>query len=59
LESTVFTRIPQAYSQYELHIFWSWKVFLVYHDNEMLKEDILNGILLMPYGDLLPVALGQ
>lgn len=59
LESTVFTRIPQAYPQYELHIFWSWKAFLVYHDNEMLKENILNCILLMPYGCLLPVALDK
>lgn len=59
LESTVFTRVPQAYPQYELHIFWSWKAFFVYHDNEMLKEDILNCILLMPYGCLLPIALGK
>lgn len=59
LESTVFTRIPQAYNQYELHIFWSWKAFFVYHENEMLKENILNCILLMPYGCLLPVALDK
>ena len=59
LESTVFTRIPQAYPQYELHIFGSWKAFFVYHDNEMLKENILNCILLMPYGCLLPVALDK
>ena len=59
LESTVFTRIPQAYPQYELRIFWSWKAFWVYHDNEMLKENILNCILLMPYGCLLPVALDK
>ena len=59
LESTVFTRIPQAYPQYELHIFWSWKAFFVYHDNEMLKENILNCILLMPYGCLLPGALDK
>lgn len=31
----------------------------VYHDNEMLKENILNCILLMPYGCLLPVALDK
>ena len=59
LESTVFTRIPQAYHQYELHIFWSWKALFVYHHNEMLKENILNCILLMPYGCLLPVALNK
>lgn len=59
LESTVFTRIPQAYPQYELHIFWSWKALFVYHHNEMLKENILNCILLMPYGCLLPVALNK
>lgn len=59
LTATVFTRIPQAYPQYELHIFWSWKAFFVYHDNEMLKENILNCILLMPYGCLLPGALDK
>ena len=59
LESTVFTRIPQAYPQYEFHIFWSWKAFFVYHENEMLKENILNCILLMPYGCLLPGALDK
>lgn len=59
LESTVFTRIPYAQPQYELHLFWSWKAVFLYHDREMLKENILNCLLLLPYGCLIPVALGR
>ena len=57
LESTVFTRIPYAQPQYELHLFWSWKAVFLHHDREMLKENILNCLLLLPYGCLIPVAL--
>lgn len=59
LESTVFTRIPYAQPQYELHLFWSWKAVFLHHDREMLKENILNCLLLLPYGCLIPVALGR
>ena len=59
LESTVFTRVPYAQPQYELQLFWSWKAVFLYHDREMLKENLLNCLLLMPYGCLLPVALGR
>ena len=50
LESTVFTRIPYAQPQYELHLFWSWKAVFQHHDREMLKENILNCLLLLPFG---------
>lgn len=59
LESTVFTRVPQAHQQYELQVFWSWKAFFHYHDRELLKENILNCMLLMPYGCMIPVAVGK
>ena len=51
--STVFTRNPTGVHQYELELFWSWKA--VYHGSrEMLKESLLNMILLFPAGLLLP-----
>ena len=54
-----FTRIPYAQPQYELHLFWSWKAVFLHHDREMLKENILNCLLLLPYGCLVPVTLGR
>ena len=39
----------EQYPQYELHIFWSWKAFFVYHDNEMLKENIFGDGILCTY----------
>lgn len=59
LESTVFTRVPQAHPQYELQVFWSWKAIFHYHDRELLKENILNCMLLMPYGCMIPVVVGK
>ncbi|MCC2726215.1 MULTISPECIES: VanZ family protein [Blautia] len=59
LESTVFARSPQANPQYELRIFWSWKVIFRYHEWKLLKENILNCLLLMPCGCLLPIAMGK
>ena len=51
--STVFTRNPTGVHRYELEVFWSWKA--VYHGSrEMLKENLLNMILLFPAGLLLP-----
>lgn len=54
LESTVFTRKDQGYHAYELEIFWSWKDVILYHSREMLKENLLNIVLLFPMGLLLP-----
>lgn len=54
LEATVLTRTSQEYHAYQLEVFWSWKDIIVNHDREMLKEDLLNMILLFPFGLLLP-----
>lgn len=56
--STVFTRTPSLERTYELELFWSWKeVFR--GSGEMLKEILLNMILLFPAGMLLPGAAGK
>ena len=51
--STVFTRNPQADYHYNLDLFWSWRA-VFRGSREMLKEDILNILLLLPLGGLLP-----
>jgi glycopeptide antibiotics resistance protein len=53
-ESTVFTRTSTV-RQYELMPFWSWKAVLKYKDWTLLKEILLNCILLFPAGALLPI----
>lgn len=52
--STVFTRTATV-RQYELVPFWSWRDIIQYHDWQLLKENLLNCILLFPAGALLPV----
>ena len=52
--STVFTRTPTI-RKYKLQLFWSWKAVIINHNWEMLKENLLNCILLLPMGMLLPV----
>ena len=52
--STVFTRIGTV-RQYELLPFWSWREVICNHDRELLKENLLNVILLLPAGILLPL----
>lgn len=52
--STVFTRIPSGIHQYEWRPFWSWVE--VYHGSqELLIENLLNILLLVPLGVLLPI----
>lgn len=51
--STVFTRIPENECRAELELFWSWKAVLS-GNKEMLKENLLNCMLLFPFGMLLP-----
>ncbi|MGN0406568.1 MAG: VanZ family protein [Bariatricus sp.] len=54
--STVFTRMPAAQHQYKLALFWSWRE--VFQGNrELLEENLLNMILLLPMGFLLPFAV--
>ena len=51
--STVFARQPKDYREYKLELFWSWKE--VFHGHqELLKENLLNILLLSPAGFLLP-----
>ena len=52
--STVFTRATTI-RQYELKPFWSWCAIICYHDWKLLKENMLNCILLAPMGFMLPV----
>lgn len=54
--STVFTRNPSKDYKYELELFWSWKAARR-GSREMLKEILLNMVLLLPAGILLPVML--
>ena len=56
--STVFTRTGSV-RQYELIPFWSWSAILRYHDMELLKENLLNCILLLPAGALLPLIMNN
>lgn len=55
--STVFTRMPGTRA-YELVPFWSWREVLN-GDRELLIENILNCILLIPAGLLLPIMLNH
>lgn len=52
--STVFTRTVRS-RKYELIPFWSWKEVLVNHNKPLIQENLLNCILLVPMGLLLPV----
>ena len=56
--STVFTRTGTV-RQYELVPFWSWRDIIRYHDWTLLKENLLNCILLLPAGGLLPVIVNH
>lgn len=52
-EATVFARESNGIHQYELELFWSWKLALR-GDRAMQEEIFLNMILLFPAGLLLP-----
>ena len=54
LGSTVFTRTPNGVYSYELLPFWSWREVFA-GDMLILEEILLNMILLVPAGALLPV----
>lgn len=59
LSSTVFTREPSIRS-YKLIPLWSWKEILFVNDaRELLIENLLNVILLLPMGILLPFVFGK
>lgn len=56
--STVFTRTVTT-RQYKLMPFWSWKEIILSHDWSLLQENLLNCILLLPMGVLLPLVLDR
>lgn len=53
LGSTVFTRVPDKVEAYKLMPFWSWNE-VIKGDIELLEENLLNFLLLFPFGFLLP-----
>ncbi len=53
--STVFTRNPTAEATYELQLFWSWRKAFLEHSAAALEEIVLNVLLLMPLGMVLPL----
>lgn len=55
--STVFTRTPGV-CRAHFDVFWSWREVFG-GSREMLKEILLNGILLFPAGLLLPFVRGR
>lgn len=59
LASTVFTRQPAPGVRYELQVLWSWREIFLNHNREMLKENLLNCVLLFPLGLMLPVIFHQ
>jgi glycopeptide antibiotics resistance protein len=56
--STVFTREKQVGYQYQLELFWSYRWGIKVYGSGMLQECILNVIMLMPIGILLPIVIG-
>ncbi len=56
--STVFTRSPSGKFKYKLTVFWSWRAILK-GNRIMLKENLLNILLLFPMGVLLPFCAGR
>lgn len=58
LASTVLTREVEV-RQYKLIPLWPWKEVIVHNDMKLLQEILLNSILLMPVGGLLPFMRGE
>lgn len=56
--STIFTREPHADYEYKLEVFWSWRE-VANGSTEILKENLLNVMLLIPAGGLLPLMMHQ
>ena len=56
--STVFTRVS-GQRAYELVLFWSWREVFLARDYWLLEENLLNMLLLLPAGFLLPMLLGK
>ena len=56
--STVFTRMPTV-RQYELIPFWSWYEVFIKYSRSLLVENLLNILLLLPAGVLLPIIFAR
>lgn len=54
---SIFTRTATT-RQYELVPFLAWREIIIHYDKFLLQEILLNCILLMPVGILLPVITG-
>lgn len=57
--SCVFTRTPTGRHMASLVPFWSWGEVISHRDRGLLKENLLNLVLLLPAGVLLPWARGR
>lgn len=55
--STIFTRAESSTACYNLEVFWSWKQIWYMHDRALLKENLLNMILIAPMGLALPFVI--
>ena len=63
--STVFSRLPST-RKYQLEVFWSWKEIIhpigrlgTASRYDLLLENILNIVMLLPIGIFLPLAYGK
>lgn len=59
ITSTVFTRLPAAAAQFKLIPLWSWHEVLTEGKISLLKQILLNCVLLFPLGFLLPFVCGR
>lgn len=57
--SCVFTRMPTGRHTAEPELFWSWAEVIFHHDKGLLKENLLNMVMLFPAGVLTPLAAGK
>ena len=56
--STIFCRTPKSYYSYQLIPFWSYHAILS-GTTKLLWENILNIVMLLPIGLLLPILMGS
>lgn len=57
--TTVLSRQTGKHYRYELELFWTYRRIFQDHSYIKLQEVLLNILLLMPYGILMPVVIGQ
>lgn len=59
LFSTVFTRMEEPQFKYNLELFWSYRWGITERGDLMIREIILNTLMLVPIGLLVPVICGN